>query len=277
MLHRIALVLLALAVLAGTWWVPPDAAAKREVEAGLKRALTTYAAARTLGAAVAAAQGTQLSLQPAGVGVGLTPGQALKPISDLIEQFSTLMLAASVVFGVHLLLLAMGAHWLLSGLLSVALLAWLAGRLTAAGPGATATGWQRRLVPLLTVLLLLRFAAPLIALGNEAVYRAFMAQDYAAAQEVIGGTTEAVQQGLPGADAAAPEDEGVLDRLKRVTPRLPDLSATYEQIKTAANDAVADLVRLLAVFLLQTVVIPIGLLWALWRAVRLLFGTITTT
>lgn len=267
-LRRIGLTLLTLAVLAATWWVPPDAAARREVQAGLTRALTTYAAARTLGAAVAAAQGTQLSLQPVGVGVALAPGQALKPISDLIEQFSTLMLAASVVFGVHLVLLAMGAHWLLSALLTAALLAWLAARWPAAGP----SNWRRGLVPLLTALLLLRFAAPLIALGNEAAYHAFMARDYASAQEVIGGTADAVQRALPPADAAAPEGEGVLERLKRMAPRLPDPVAAYEQIKAAVNRTVGDLVRLLAVFLLQTVVIPIGLLWVMWRALRAVFA-----
>lgn len=268
-LRRIGLILLTLAVLAATWWVPPDAAAKREVQAGLTRALTTYAAARTLGAAVAAAQGTQLSLQPVGVGVALAPGQALKPISDLIEQFSTLMLAASVVFGVHLVLLAMGAHWLLSALLTATLLAWLVARWpTEAGQ---VVGWARPLVPLLTALLLLRFAAPLIALGNEAAYRAFMARDYASAQEVIGGTADAVQRALPPADAA-PEDEGVLERLKRIAPRLPDPVAAYAQIKAAVNRTVGDLVRLLAVFLLQTVVIPIGLLWVMWRALRAAFA-----
>ena len=269
--RRIGLILLTLALMAVTWWVPPDAAAKREVQAGLARALTTYAAARTLGAVVAAAQGTQLSLQPVGVGVALAPGQALKPISDLIEQFSTLMLAASVVFGVHLVLLAMGAHWLLSALLTATLLAWLAARWPATRAGR-ASHWRRRLVPLLTALLLLRFAAPLIALGNEAAYRAFMARDYASAQEVIGGTADAVQRALPPAEASAPEGEGVLERLKRIAPRLPDLGAAYEQIKAAVNRSVGDLVRLLAVFLLQTVVIPIGLLWVMWRATRAAFA-----
>ncbi len=272
-LRRIFLLLLALLVLAGAWLVPPDAAAKREVQAGLTRALTTYAAARTLGAAVAAAQGTQLSLQPAGVGVALAPGQALKPISDLIEQFSTLMLAASVAFGVHLLLLAMGAHWLLSALLSAALLAWLALRWHQPAPATTAGRALRRLSPLLMALLLLRFSAPLIALGNEAVYHAFMARDYAAAQQAIAGAGEAAQQALPNADSAAREDDGLLERLKRLAPKLPDLGAVYERIKATAQQAVGDLVRLLAVFLLQTVVVPIGLLWLLWRLVRALFGT----
>lgn len=268
------LLLLALAVLAGTWLVPPDAAAKREVQAGLTRALATYAAARTLGAAVAAVQGTQLSVQPAGVGVALAPCQALKPISDLIEQFSALMLAASVVFGVHLLLLAMSTHWLLSAVLSAVLLGWLALRWQATAPTASGSGrLLRRLAPLLMILLLLRFGAPLIGLGNEAVYHAFMARDYAAAQNALASAGETARKELPQAENPAPADGSMLERMKRLAPRLPDLGAVYERIKAAANQAVGDLMRLLAVFLLQTVVVPIGLLWALWRLVRALFGT----
>lgn len=271
MLRRIALVLLALAVLAGTWLAPPTTA-KREVQAGLTRALTTYAAARALGAAVAAAQGTQLSLQPIGVGVELAPGQALKPISDLIEQFSTLMLAASVVFGVHLLLLAMGAHWLVSAALTAALAAWLILRWRPAEPSSGPGRRLKRLAPLLMALLLLRFGVSLIGLGNEAVYHAFMAPEYTAAQNAITGAGDAVRQELPPVEPATRADEGWLDRLKRFAPKIPDLNAVYERIKATANQVVGDLVRLLAVFLLQTVVVPIGLLWALWRLVRALFG-----
>lgn len=46
------------------------------------------------------AQGTEVAVEPAGVGVIFTPGQILDPVNDLLEQFSNLMLAASVAFGI---------------------------------------------------------------------------------------------------------------------------------------------------------------------------------
>ncbi|MCU0929027.1 MAG: hypothetical protein MUE62_07545, partial [Burkholderiaceae bacterium] len=57
------------------WWAPLDAAAERQVDAGLKRALATFAAARALNALISVAQGTEVALEPAGVGVTFTPGQ----------------------------------------------------------------------------------------------------------------------------------------------------------------------------------------------------------
>ena len=44
-----------------------------QVDAGLKRALATYAAARALNAVISVAQGTEVALEPGGVGVVLAP------------------------------------------------------------------------------------------------------------------------------------------------------------------------------------------------------------
>lgn len=38
------------------------------------------------------AQGTELSIEPMGVGVILTLGELLDPLNDLIEQFSNVLL-----------------------------------------------------------------------------------------------------------------------------------------------------------------------------------------
>ena len=81
-----------LAVVWGAWLAPLDAPATEQVEAGLKRALISFAAARALNGVISVAQGTEVSVQPLGVGVTLAPGQLLDPINDLIEQFSNLML-----------------------------------------------------------------------------------------------------------------------------------------------------------------------------------------
>jgi hypothetical protein len=43
-----------------------------------------------------------------GIGVGTAPGQVLQPINELVDQFATAMLAASVAFGVQRVLLDVG-------------------------------------------------------------------------------------------------------------------------------------------------------------------------
>uniref|UniRef100_UPI000A436F48 hypothetical protein n=2 Tax=Pseudomonadota TaxID=1224 RepID=UPI000A436F48 len=55
-LQRVYLLAVALVVFLGCWVAPIDTPARAQVEDGLKRALTTFAAARALGAVVSVAQ-----------------------------------------------------------------------------------------------------------------------------------------------------------------------------------------------------------------------------
>jgi hypothetical protein len=96
LLRRAILPLLLLVLVACAWFAPLDAPAGDRVDAGLKRALVSFATARALNGAISVAQGTELSLQPVGVGATFAPGQLLDPVNDLVERFSDLMLGASV-------------------------------------------------------------------------------------------------------------------------------------------------------------------------------------
>ena len=101
------------AIVVGSWLSPLDSPATDQVDAGLKRALISFAAARVLNGAISVVQGTQVAVQPFGLGVTLTVGQVLAPVSELVKHFSDLMLAASIAFGIHKVLIAIGGYWLI--------------------------------------------------------------------------------------------------------------------------------------------------------------------
>lgn len=242
------------------WLGPMDASASAHAEAGLKRALATFAAARALNAAISVAKGTELSVAPAGLGVTLTPGQVLDPVDDLVEQFSSLMLLASVAFGVEIALIRMGAHWLVAAALSAIALAWA----WRAWRGRPRLAWLDRLV---VAALLVRFAVPLVVLGSEAGFRLFLAGDYAAGQAAIESSGREID--ARAAPPAAPKgEEGIADRLKGWWSRAPDVGQKIDELKAVAGRAVEHVVRLIVVFLLQTLVVPLLLLWALVRLGR---------
>jgi hypothetical protein len=258
LLQRAYLLLIAVLVFAGCWVAPIDAPARAQVNDGLKRALTTFAAARALGAVVSVAQGTQVDATPGGVGVSFAPGQALKPLNELIEQFAAVMLAASVSFGIQLVLLSIGAHHLMSYLVCAVALAWIVWR------------WRRGSSPrwlqsALIGLLLVRFAVPLAAVANEGLYRVFMANDYQAALSGIEKSPTAVVDATQEAPVA---QEGWRDRVERWLPKLPNLKATYDQILKSASDWAERIVKLIALFVLQTIVLPLMFLFAAWRLAR---------
>ena len=252
---------IAAALVACAWLGPLESSANRYVDAGLKRALVSYATARALNAVISVAQGTEVAVQPAGVGVIFTPGQALDPVNDLIEQFANLMLTASVAFGVQKVALAIGAHWLVSAALTLTALAWAALYLRSNAP----PGWLSRL---LVVSLMIRFALPVVVIGSEVLFEKFMADDYQASQQGI----EAVSLQLDTLDVSPTAAEpALLERFKNWAVQQTDLKARYAQLKQAAEQTTERIIKLMVVFLLQTLVFPVALLWMLWGVARRFF------
>jgi hypothetical protein len=253
---RNAVSLLAMvAVVLGAWLAPLDAPATAQVEAGLKRALISFAAARALNGVISVAQGTEVSVQPLGVGVTLAPGQLLDPINDLVEQFSNLMLMASVAFGVQKILIAIGGYWVISLWVSGAALGWTLWRMR-----------QTRVPPWLTGLLvaglMLRFAIPVATLGSDMLWQKFLASDYEASQQVIQTATGQVAE-LNPPEVKAVNEPGWIERMKGWVSTNGDVKLRFERLKQAAEQAVDHMIKLIVIFTLQTMVIPLGLMWGL--------------
>ena len=261
---RRALLALALgALVVCSWLAPMDAPAMAQVDAGLKRALVSFATARVLNAAISVAQGTEALVQPFGFGVTLAPGQVLDPVNDLVEQFSNLMLAASVVFGIQKVLIAIGGYWPLSLLLTGAVIGW------------GWCSWRRQRPPpwlsrLLVIVLMLRFAVPIVTLGSEALWQEFLAVDYQTSQQLIDSASGQVHQLGPNMPAA-PDNTSLLDKLKGWVAKNADVKKNFDDLKLAAEQATEHIIKLIVVFLLQTLVIPLLLLWAMYGLTRRVF------
>ena len=264
-LQRAIPALLMLALLACAWLGPQDAPATRQVDAGLKRALVSFATARALNAAISVAQGTEISVQPVGVGATFAPGQLLDPVNDLVERFSDLMLGASVLFGAQKVLIGIGSYWPVSLALTLVALAW-------------GWRWLRRetvapwLSRLLVMLLMLRFAVPAVAIGSDLVWQKFLADDYQVSQQAIASAqADAAKQDstLP----LEPANQGLIDRLRGWFSHNTDVKARFEELKQAVENAIEHLIRLMVVFVLQTLVIPAVMFWAMWTWTRSLFDS----
>lgn len=259
--RRLAVLAALAAMVAFSWLGVLESAANAQVDAGLKRALISFASARGLNAVISLAQGTELAFQPAGIGLNVAVGQVLDPVNDLVEQFSNLMLAASVAFGVQKVLLAMGAHWLVSLLFTAVAVAW--GFLFYRRQGEPV--WLARF---LVVLLMVRFAIPAVTLGSDAVFQHFLAGDYAASQQVI-DTTAGQLDGMTPVPPAADANRGMLDKFKDwVGAQGTAWKDRLDTLKTAVERATEHIVKLMVIFLLQTLIVPLLLLWMLYGVAR---------
>lgn len=259
-LQRTVPVFLMVALLVCAWLGPQDQPAAEQVDAGLKRALISFATARALNAAISVAQGTEFSVQPVGVGATFAPGQLLDPVNDLVERFSDLMLVASVVFGAQKVLIGIGSYWTVSLALTLVAMAW-GWQWTRRQP---VTPWLSRL---LVMLLMLRFAVPLVTIGSDLVWQKFLADDYRVSQQAIArAQVDAAKQ-----DSALPlesADQGLIDKLRNWFSHKADFKARFDDLRKAVENAIEHMIRLMVVFVLQTLVIPVLLFWAMWSWTR---------
>lgn len=236
----------------------------------LKRALVTFAIARGLNAVISVAQGTEVSIQPAGVGVNFAPGQILDPLNDLIEWFSWVVLMAATSLGIQELLLT---------IFSAKVFAWL---LIAVAATLGVLMWSKRLqlhplralLPrLLLLLLVVRFAVPVMALASEGLYSAFMSERYATSQQSIQAVTEQIGEinRSAASSASVPEDDSLLGSAKRLyqsTLESLDVSSYVQRYQSAAADVSEQVVNLIVVFVMQTLLLPLLFLWGVVQLAR---------
>ncbi len=254
---------LALAALAWTPWL--DSSAEGYYEAAFKRALVTFALARTLNGVISVVQGTELSLQPAGVGVTLAPGEIVDPLNDLIERFSWVMLAASTSLGIQKVLMDISAWWGISLVVGLGALAYLYLLVRPAG-----RAWRRAVQRFFVLALLLRFAMPLMVVLNNAVYDLFMADDYERSRQVVVETTEDLEALRDQDRPEAAEPQGWFASLRAWFSEQAaslDLDRRMAEFQHKMGAAIEHLLKLTAVFILQTIIFPLAFLWLLGKAV----------
>lgn len=260
----------AMLLIAAAWYFPPEQLAAEKVESGMTRALATFASARALNAVISVAQGTEVAFQPGGLGMVLTPGQALDPLNDLVEQFSHLMLIASASFGIQRILIEIGGSGWVSVLLSVVVLGW------------SFTAWRRGHAPrwlnlLLVCLVVVRFAVPLTVLASEFSYRLFMAEREEAASAEISRSAGELERASPQSaitpDAEENCDDSLVDNLKCIFEKVRsklDVRDEMKALQERADRLVEHLIELIVVFLLWTVLMPLLFFWLILNAARLL-------
>lgn len=239
-----------------------DRVAEAEYEKLFQRALVTFALARTLNGVISAVQGTELALQPAGVGVTLTPGEILDPVNDLVERFSWIMLGATLSLGVQQVMLDIGQWWPLKLLVALLALAWLwfswRRSDTDDSPGSRRLLWRA-----LVLVLLLRFAVPLAMIANEAVYDLFLESRFQESTAVIESAEADIEQ-VSEDSVEDSEANGMFDALGRTfdsTRQSLDFKQRLASINERAADLIEHLLQLGVVFIFQTGLLPIAFLW----------------
>lgn len=274
--HKKALLtILVAAAVALALFRPMDQLGGEYIDSAFERALLGFAIARGLNGVISVAQGTEIAIQPAGVGVNFTPGQILDPINDLVERFSWLMLLASSSLGVQKILLAVSGWIGLGILLALAAGFFLLTQWTRIVSNKTVKRFAARLF---FCVLLLRFLMPLVALGNEWFYQQFLAEQYQQSSEQLENVRDRIGEinhEVMQSDPAEKSSGALVDKarqLYRSALKQIDFERRLEDYKVAVQDISENAINLIVVFSMQTVVLPLLFLWVAFALLRRWLG-----
>jgi hypothetical protein len=247
-----------------------DEAGKVYTEDGFKRALITYGIARGLNGAISVAQGTEVAVEPVGIGVTFTPGEILDPLNDLVERFSWIMLASGTSLGVQRVLLDVTA-W--AGFTALVGLAVVAAAVIAWWPVPVRPAIGRGVYRLALVLVILRFSVPMIAILGETLYTRFLEPQYAASKQKLEQTAETISTINDEARRELPagEDDSLMASVKRAyasATGVLDVEERIEAFTRAAADVSEYAINLIVVFVLQTILFPLVSVWLVIRLVK---------
>lgn len=253
---------------------PLDALGESYLDSAFKRAMLSFAVARGLNGVISVAQGTEFAVQPAGVGINFAPGEILDPVNDLVERFSWVMLMAGSSLGAQKVLLTMSGWGGVTLLVLVMLALYLASLWWQQRTLAESRQWIGRA---LVFLLVLRLAVPVTALLNEWSYRTFLDAQYSAASAELEAASDKIRSvnaetQPPVVDGEA--EPGMADKLRRLYESAVsqvDFEEKLERYKAAAETISENAVNMIVVFVLQTIVFPLGFFWLVVTVFRRLF------
>lgn len=224
-------------------------------------AAITFAVARSLNAGISIAQGTEVSLSPAGVGTTLSVGEILDPINDMVERFSLVVLAAITSLGIQQILISIASTLPINTLV---IITTLSGLLLTLKPQIASRTVRIIAVKTCLLLIVFRFFITLSLLINQAVYINIIESDQSDSLASLKISAEEINTSPTPQTKTSEQEPSFINDMKNKWNRFQDgMSNTIdlENLKEKASHAVDNMTDLIISFVMLTLLMPIAFLW----------------
>jgi len=254
-----------------SWAGSLDKLADDQLQPAFKNSLITLATARGLNSLLSVAQGTEIALQPAGIGVILSAGEILDPLNDLVERFSWLILMAAASLGIQITLTGIFSNpevnlvfSLVIGLCLVCV--WLCRTQI---PGfAQNNQLSSHAVRLASVLMLLRFTLAAVTFVAGFLSQHFLEEKQSNSIQVLQHTSSLVEQ---DAKLPAAQNETLLDSVSDYFSEQKNalnMQSRLTNLKERVESTIGHIINLIVLYILQTLLIPIAILYLFQKIIR---------
>jgi len=251
-----------------------DTYGEQYTKEGLTRSTAAFVIAKGLNGAISVVQGTEVAMEPAGIGLILTPGQILDPVNDLVERFSWVMLICTTSIGIQTILLAIFSSSSFSISVTVLLLLMV---LFIWNYKGSSINLKNILYRMTAFIIILRFFIPLMAITSDGLYKTFLEQKYIISRDhleqsemVITNLSKENQQ----TGNAAIEDSWYEKLSSSISDAIDsiDVNKRVEELEQEAEELTKHIVDLIVVFTMQTILFPLIFIWLAMKLIKANFS-----
>lgn len=240
-----------------------DSYGQQYTDEGFQRSIVAFAIAKGLNGAISVVQGTEVAVEPAGIGLILTPGQILDPVNDLIERFSWVMLLCSTSLGIQSILLKIFSSFYFS--IAVAAILLLA-TVFVWKQTTTSVIFKNILYRFAAFLLILRFFIPVMAISSDGLYKAFLEPTYTRSKLELEQSNSEISN-LSRDNQVIDEETREMSWFELLSSNISaaidsvNVNKQLDQLKLKADKLTSHIIDLIVVFTLQTILFPLIFIW----------------
>jgi hypothetical protein len=246
-----------------------DRMANNYLHDATKRAVTTFAVAKSINAGISVLKNSSANAGVGVAGISAGIGHALDPIDNQIEQFASIMLLSTVSLMIQNILINIGNVIGLKIFLSISMIILLIGI------------WLKNTIKydlvslsykLICVSLLIKFTIPFIVVSSGLSYDYFLDKKY---NEAIGHLEKSKDTvaSINFNETNSDKKTGIVDYLKESlssATNILDIKSQIQNLVTIGSKWSDYIITLIAVFIMQTILIPLVVLYGLIKLFKAL-------
>lgn len=231
------------------------------IDSSISKAVVAFASARGINAIISMLKSSTVNMTPAGVGASISIGQVLDPVDDIVEKLSNVLLLSIVSLGIQRFLIEVAPFISINLLLNLSLLLIFFMLII---KKLRKTFLSNVVVKLLLCALILKFIFPFFVFLDWTTNKLFFEREYEVAKETLKETNEE----LSATYGAIFTGDGIVEGFKKFLKKENSNKNWIENLKDIAENIIKSSIKLIIVFVLDTVLIPLFFLWLLYRFLK---------
>ena len=239
----------------------------------ITKAALTYSVCRVVNASVSVIKESQIQIEPAGLGVSLAAGQVLDPLDDMTERASDILVTAIVSLGIQKIAYELSVAFA-PALIAIFLIALVMATIL---KSVRAKMIREIILKFMVLISVARLCLPISSIFSSYLNGHYFSPEITKVKDEL-AMSSPVMEHLK--DMRMPEIDGVLGTVKNgfkfVGEKTSDLKTALKEMIQNMESMISNLLKLsylyVALFVIQVVLLPIGIFWLLLRITNTFFG-----